>query len=144
MSETVPVYPTTRQEYDYRSKERVKAQKLARGVLYILMLEVEGSQTKAGRLTVEVARLPVFGANISEEAAPMEVLFMNDDAQPVFQLTGLMKLDQLYLQPSHLRLVDDGSILREGYFLADESAVDMTMQRHELVDVGNHTSGFSL
>ncbi|HEY8886326.1 MAG TPA: hypothetical protein VIM31_02365 [Candidatus Microsaccharimonas sp.] len=142
MSEVVPVYTTSRLEYDFRSSERVKTQKLARGVLYVLMLEIEGDQTNAGRLTVEMARLPVFGANISEEAAPVEVLFMDDDAQPVFQLTGLMKLDQLYLQPSHLRLVNDGSILREGYFLSHENEIEMAMQLKELVGSTN-SSGLS-
>lgn len=142
MSEIVPIYKTSRLEYDFRSSERVTSQKLARGVLYILMLEIEGNQTHAGRLTVEVASPPALGTNTSG-AAPVEVLFMDDDAQPVLQLPGQMKLDQLYLQPSHLRFVSDKSILREGYFLAHENEIEMALWQHDLADSGN-ISGLSL
>ena len=135
---------TSRLEYDYRLPERVKAEKLARGVLYILMLQIEGDTQRAGQLMVEVPRLPVFGAEISAEAAPMEVLFTDEDAQPIFRLTGYMKADQVFLQPNRLQLVNDHSVLQQGYFLNNEDELHDMMQIHELVSVGGSVGNLSL
>jgi hypothetical protein len=143
MSEQVPIQMTTRGEYDVLSKDRVKMQKLTRGVIYVLMLKVESDNYRAGRLTVELPRVPAFGTNDSGDALSVDVTFMDDDAQPVFQLAGIMKMDQLYLQPVRLQIVNTGSTLREGYFLSNAEEAQMAMQFQELVG-STHSPNLSL
>lgn len=143
MNEMVPVHLTSRGEYDARSGERVKLQKLARNVIYTLMLEIEGDDRQAGRLTVELPHVPILGTGSKDGLAAIDVLFMDDDARPVFEMPGVMKMDQLYLQPNYLHLVNDGRRLREGYFLSNEDEVLMAMQFEEMIG-SSHSSSILL
>lgn len=132
MSEAIPVHLRSRGEYDLFVPDRVRTQKLARHVIYTLMLEIEGDQKQSGRVTAEITRVPVLFDDGA--ALPIEVGFMNDDAQHVFRMSGIMKNDELYLQPDHLQLVRDGRRLEHGYFLASEDEVDMAIVISEMLD----------
>ncbi|RWZ78824.1 MAG: hypothetical protein EOT05_03695 [Candidatus Microsaccharimonas sossegonensis] len=139
MNETVPIHLTSRGEYDVLSPDRIKTQKLARGVIYTLMLAINNDMREAGRLIVELPQVPVFGAGILDGAAFLDVVCMDDDARPVFSLSGVMRMDQLYLEPRHLRLTQDGRTLREGYFLTNEDEGMPALQLDELVGNLNYT-----
>ena len=134
MSEVVTIRMTSRSEYDALSKDRIQTEKLARGVLYVLMLEVENDSVRAASALVQLSMAPVFGVDISAEAAPIVMEFLDDDAQPVRTLTGLMKFDQVYLQPVKLCLTADNSSLGEGYFIEDRDTVDMSLKASVFVD----------
>jgi len=125
MSETAPVRLISRGEYDLFSQDRVKTQKLARGVIYVLMLQIENNDRRAGRTMVELARVPASSSNSAE--GTVDVLFKDDDARSVFQLSGVMKFDQLYLTPTRLQIVQNEMIMKEGYFLTNEEEMQSAM-----------------
>ncbi|MBC7564655.1 hypothetical protein H7100_00270 [Candidatus Saccharibacteria bacterium] len=142
MSETIPVHMRSRGEYDLLYPNHVRAQKLTRHVIYTLMLEIEGDDTYVGRMTVELPRVPVFMTSDTQASAAVEISFMDDDAQPVFQLSGIVKNDELYLVSRNLVLVGDGSVMNHGYFLSGEDEVREAMQFEESLSGGTSTRLF--
>jgi hypothetical protein len=129
MIETIPVRLVTKEEYDDALKRRLLQSSLAKGTLYTLMLELQGSSDNwaGGMTTVEFENIHKEGpGGVPLPDFVHTSLFRDADYKVIGKRDGVMHDDfvilgdALELSPPH-----SGS-LKQGFVLPHDDGVDWT------------------